>query len=150
MNGIPTVVWIAGGAAVVVIAVIYAIFVLQRRRVDLTHSKSADQKPEWIRTTPPSETVAAIQADSEGFGLYDYDAGEGVAAAFVEQIEDIVHARLSEDPALSGIKVDFGTASTGELEIRVDGKSYTDIGDIPDERVREIIRQAVERWGQGE
>jgi hypothetical protein len=148
MDGIPTIVWIAGGATVVVIAVIYAIFVLQRRRVDLTHSESPDQKPEWMRTTPPPETVAATQADGEGIGLYDYDAGEGLAAAFVEQIEDIVHARLSEDPALLGIKVDFGTAPTGELQIGVDGESYMDVGDIPDERVREIIRQAVESWGQ--
>ena len=150
MDGIPPVVWIAGGASVVVIVVIYVIFVLQRRRVDLTHSKSPGQKPEWIRTTPPPETVAAIRADGEGFGLYDHDAGEVHAAAFVEQIEDIVHARLSEDVTLSGVKVDFGTAPTGELEIRVDGETYTDVGDIPNGRVREIIRQAVESWRQGE
>jgi hypothetical protein len=150
MDGIPTIVWIAGGATVAVIAVIYAIFVFQRRRFDLTHSKSPDQKPEWMRTTPPPETVAATQADGEGIGLYGYDAGEGLAAAFVEQIEDIVHARLSEDPALSGIKVDFGTAPTGELQIWVDSESYMDVGDIPNERVREIIRQAGESWGQEE
>jgi hypothetical protein len=149
MDGIPPVVWIAGGATAVVIAVIYAIFVLQRRRIDLTHSKSPDQKPEWMKTTPPSETMAATQAHGEGIGLYGRDPGEGFAAAFVEQIEDIVHARLSEDLALSGVKVDFGTAPTGELEIWVDGESYADVGNIPNERVREIIRQAVESWGQG-
>jgi hypothetical protein len=150
MNEIPPIVWIAGCASLSVIALIYAIFVIQRRRVDLTRAKSPDQKPEWVRTTPPPETVAAIRADGEGFGLYDHDPGEVHAAVFVEQIEDIVHARLSKDPALSGVEVDFGTAPSGELEIRVDGESYTDIGDIPDDRVREIIRQAVERWGQGE
>jgi hypothetical protein len=149
MEGIPPIVWIAGCASVFVIVLIYAIFVLQRRRVDLTHARSPDQKPEWIKTTPPPETVEAIRADGEGFGLYDHDPGEAHAAAFVEQIEDIVHARLSEDSALSGIKVDFGTAPTGELEIWVDGERYTDVGDIPDERVREIIHQAVESWGQG-
>jgi hypothetical protein len=149
MDEIPTIVWIAGGAAVIVIAVIYAIFVLQRRRVDLTHSKSSDQKPEWMRTTPPPETVAATQADGEGVALYDHDPGEALAPAFVEQIEDIVHARLSRDPALSGVKVDFGTAPTGELQIWVNGERYADVCDVPDERVREIIRQAVESWGQG-
>lgn len=150
MDGIPPVVWIAGGATVAVIAVIYAIFVLQRRRIDLTHAKSPDQKPEWIKTTPPPETVAATQAQGEGIGLYGRDPGEGFAAAFVEQIEDIVHARLSEDVTLSGVKVDFGTAPAGELEIRVDGETYSDVGDIPNERLREIIRQAVESWGQVE
>jgi hypothetical protein len=148
MDEIPIIVWIAGSASVVVIAVVYAIFVLQRRRVDLTHSESPDQKPEWIRTTPPSETVAATLADGEGVGLYDHDPGEKLAPAFVEQIEDIVRARLDEDPALSGIRVDFGTAPTGELEIWVGGKSYADVDDVPNERVREIIRQAVESWGQ--
>ena len=150
MDGIPPIVWIAGCASISVIILTYAIFVLQRRRVDLTHAKSPDQKPEWVRTTPPAETVAATRADGDGFGLYDHDPGELHAAAFVEQIEDIVHARLSEDLALSRFEVDFGTAPTGELEIRVNGEGYTDVGDIPDERVRDIIRQAVESWGQGE
>ena len=149
MDGIPPVVWIAGCASAVVIVVIYAIFVLQRRRIDLTHARSSDQKPEWMKTTPPPETVAATQARGEGIGLYGRDPGEGLAAAFVEQIEDIVHARLREDLPLSGVEVDFGTTPTGELEIWVDGESYTDVGDIPDERVREIIRQAVGSWGQG-
>jgi hypothetical protein len=150
MGEIPPVIWVLGGVAVVVIVVIYLILVLQRRRVDLTHSKTPDQKPEWIRTTPPPETVAATRADGEGIGLYDYDPGEGVAAAFVEQIEDIVHARLGEDPALAGIDVDFKTAPGGELEICVDGKSYTDVSEIPDDRVREVVRQAIESWEQGE
>jgi hypothetical protein len=149
MDQIPLPVWIAGGVAVLVIVVIYVIFVLQRRRVDLTHAKSPDQKPEWIRTTPPPETVVATQADGEGIGLYDYDAGEGLAAAFVEQIEDIVHARLGEDAALAGIDVDFKTAPSGELEVWVNDKSYTDVKDIPDERLREVVRQAIASWEQG-
>lgn len=150
MDGIPPIVWIAGCASLSVIVLVYAIFVLQRRRVDLTSAKSPGQKPEWMKTTPPPETVTAIRADGEGLGLYDHDPGEVHAAAFVEQIEDIVHARLREDSAFSGIEVDFGTAPTGELEILVDGEGYTDVNDIPDERVREVIRQAVESWGQGE
>lgn len=149
MDQIPLPVWVAGGVAVLVIVVIYVIFVLQRRRVDLTHAKSPDQKPEWIGTTPPPETVAATQADGEGIGLYDYDPGEGLAAAFAEQIEDIVHARLDQDPSLAGVDVDFKTASSGELEVWVNDKSYTDVNDIPDERLREIIQQAIASWEQG-
>jgi hypothetical protein len=113
MNGIPPVVWIAGGASVVVIVTIYAIFVLQQRRVDLTRARPSGQKPEWMKITPQSEIVAATQADGGGIGFYDHDPGEGLAAAFVEQIEDIVHARLSEDPALAKIAVDFKTVPAG-------------------------------------
>jgi hypothetical protein len=149
MDQIPLPVWIAGGAAILVLVVIYAIFVLQRRRVDLTHAKSPGQKPEWIKTMPPPETVAATQADGEGIGLYGYDVGERLAAAFVEQIEDIVHARLGEDPALAGIDVDFKTAPSGELEVWVNDKSYTDVKDIPDERLREVVQQAIASWEQG-
>jgi hypothetical protein len=149
MGEIPSIVWIAGGASVVVLVAIYVLFVLQRRRVNLIGSKSPDQKPEWMRTTPPPETMAATRADGQGVALYDHDPGEALAPAFVEQIEDIVHARLSEEPALSGVKVDFGTAPAGELQIWVDGEKYADVCDIPNERVREIIREAVESWGQG-
>ena len=149
MDQIPLPVWIAGGATILVVAVIYVIFVFQRRRVDLTHAKSPDQKPEWIKTTPPPETVAATRAAGGGVGLYGHDAGEGLAAAFVEQIEDIVHARLAEDPALAGIDVDFKTAPSGELEVWVNDKSYTDVKDIPDERLREVVRQAIASWEQG-
>ena len=67
----------------------------------------------------------------------------------MEQIEDIVHSRLSEDPALAGIDVDFKTAPSGELEVWVNDKSYTDVKDIPDERLREVVRQAIASWEQG-
>jgi hypothetical protein len=149
LDKIPFVVWIAGGVSVVVIAVIYVVFVLQRRHVELTHSKSPGQKPEWMKTTPPTETLAATQAGGEGIGLYGHEPGEGLAAAFVEQIEGITRARLSEDPVLVGVKVGFETAPNGELRIWADGESYTDVDDIPNERLREIIRQAVESWEQG-
>jgi hypothetical protein len=149
MDQIPLPVWIAGGVAIVALVVIYVVFALQRRRVDLTHSKSPGQKPEWIRTTPPPETIAATRADGEGVGLYDHDPGEGVAAAFVEQIEDIVRARLDQDPALVGIDVDFATAPSGELEVLVNGESYMDVNDIPDERLREVFQQAIASWKQG-
>jgi hypothetical protein len=149
MGEIPVAVWIAGGVSVAVIAVIYVIFALQRRRFDLTHTESPGQKPAWMKTTPPPETVAATQADRGGIGLYGYDSGEGLAPAFVEQIEDIVHARLSQDPALAAVRVDFGTAPDGQLEIIVDGENYMNVCDIPDDRLREVIRQAIESWEQG-
>jgi hypothetical protein len=97
---------------------------------------------------PPSETVAATQADGEGVTLYDHDAGERVASPFVEQIEDIVRARLGEDPALASLEVDFGTAADGGLEVWVEGERYSDIDQIPNVRLREVVRQAVESWNQ--
>ena len=140
---------VVGGAAVLFIIVVYVIFVLLRRNVDLTGSQPPDQRPDWVKTTPPRETVAALQADGEEIGLYDQDPGEVMASAFVEQIEDIVISRLAGDPAWAGTRVDFGTAPDGGLQIVVDGKSYLDVKDIPDGRLREIIQEAVQSWEQG-
>ena len=146
---VPQEVWIVGGVAVVGIVAICVGFILQRRRVDLTGPKSPDQKPEWMHEMPPSETVAATQAGGEGIALYDRDAGERVASPFVEQIEDIVRARMTEDPALASLEVDFGTAADGRLEVWVDGESYTDIDQIPSARLREVVHRAIESWEQG-
>jgi hypothetical protein len=145
---IPAVVWIAGGTATLVVIAVCVLLVLRLRRVNLTHSQSPDQKPEWMGTTPPVETIAATQADGESVMLYDYDPDEEVAAPFAEQIEDILRARMSVDPTLAAIDVDLGTTSEGGLEIWVDGKRYTDVNFLPDERLRQAFRQAIERWEQ--
>ena len=147
---IPEAVWIAGIVALLVVVGVYVWFVWRTRQVNLVRSKSPGQKPEWMRTTPPPETIAATQADGEGIVLYDYDAGERVSAPFAEQVEDIIHARLSADPALAAMEVDLGTAPDGGLEIWVDGVRYTDANLLPDERLRQVFRQAVEEWNAGE
>src|SRR5512139_1593802 len=119
-----TIVGIAIIVAVIMI-VIVGLFALQARRVNLTRPASPDQKPEWLSTTPPPETVAATQADGKGVALFDQDAGEKIAPAFTEQIEDILQARLRADPTLTRYQVDFGTTPDGGLEIWIDGKSFT-------------------------
>ena len=145
---VPLEIWIVGGVGVLGVVVICVGFILQRRRVDLTGSESPEEKPQWMHEMPPPETAAATQADGEGVTLYDHDPGEQLASTFVEQIEDIVRARMSKDPALALLEVDFGTAPDGGLEFWVDGERYTDIDQIPNVQLREVIRQAVESWEQ--
>ncbi|RLC93419.1 MAG: hypothetical protein DRI77_11960 [Chloroflexi bacterium] len=145
---IPKVVWIAGGVAVCTAIVVGVWFFLNAQKINLTRSKSLGQKPEWMGTMPPPETVAATQANGEGITLYDHDSGEHVAATFVEQIEDILHTQLGADPALAAMNVDLGTAPDGGLEIWVNGERYTEVNLIPDERLRQAIRQAVKKWEQ--
>jgi hypothetical protein len=130
----------------VVMIVIVVLMAVQSRRVNLTRPAAPDQKPDWLSTTPPAETVAATQADGKGVALFDQDAGEKIAPAFAEQIEDVLQARLQADPALAHYKVDFGTATDGGLEIWIDGKSFTDIATIPDTRLRETIQQTIAQW----
>jgi hypothetical protein len=101
-----------------------------------------------MSTTPPAESVAAIEADGKDMALYDHDQGENVAAPFAEQIEDILRAQMSRDSHLQSYEVDFGTGADGSLEIRVGEKTYTNIEQIPDDRLRAAIKQAVATYNR--
>ena len=115
---IPQEIRVLGGATVLAVVALVVLYVLSVRRVSL----------------------------ARGTRLYDHDPGERVAAPFAEQIEDIIRAHLGADPSLAAMDVDLGTAPDGGLEVWVDGERYTDLNLIPNERVRQVIHQAVESW----
>ena len=143
-SSVPVSVLIVGAMAIAVAILMVAWVAARAGHVDLTHS--GDEKPEWMRTTPPAETSAATKADGEGVQLFDLDPGEGLASPFAEQIEDILRAKLAADPELSHYRVDLGSTPDGSLEISVDGKKYAGIEKLPDARLQELFRQAVEAW----
>ena len=132
------------GLSILVIIGIMAWLINRTRKFDIT--PTSDEKPEWMRTTPPQETIAATTANGQGLGLYDHEEGEQLASPFAEQIEDILRAELAKDPELAALKVDLGTAKDGGLEIWVDGESYTDLETLPNERLRDAIRRASQKW----
>ena len=132
---------------VIIMLVVWLLLLRSSRRVNLTRTPEG-QKPEWMHTTPPPETMTATQAEGEGITLYNYDKGENLAAPFAEQIEDILKVQLSADPHLRSYDVDLGTGPDGGLEIRVDDKRYTSIAQVPDLRLREAITQAVATYNQ--
>ena len=115
---IPQEIWMVGSAALLAVLVLVVIYIISMRRVKLVR----------------------------GVKLYDHDPGEQLASPFAEQVEDILHARLSADPVLAAMDVDLGTAPDGGLEIWVDGERYTDIDLVPNERLRQAMRQAIESW----
>ncbi len=143
---IPITIFIIGAIAVVVILGIIVALIIQSRRVNLTKPNTPEEKPEWLRSTPPKETMAATLADGEGITLYNHDEGERLASPFAEQIEDILHALLKDDPQLSSLKVDLGTSDSGRLAFWVNGTKYDQIEDIPNELLRDAILQAVKMW----
>ena len=143
---IPMTVYLIGAIALVIILGIVVMLVLQSRRVNLTKPNSPEEKPEWLKSTPPKETIAATLADGEGITLYNHDEGERLAAPFAEQIEDILQALLKDDPQLSSLKVDLGTSDSGGLEFWVNGTKYEQIEDIPNKPLRDTILQAVKKW----
>ena len=132
------------GVIVILISVgLLALVFIKSNQVQLTGK--TDDKPEWMRSTPPKETTDATRADDEGVTLFDQDAGERIAAPFAEQIEDILRAKLESDP-FNKFEIDLGTSKDGLLEIWVNGKMYASMDEIPDAGLKQAFREAVAKW----
>jgi hypothetical protein len=132
------------GVVVILISVgLLALVFMKSNQVNLTGK--TDDKPEWMRSTPPTETMEATRADDEGVTIFNYDAGEKIAAPFAEQIEDILRAKLDSDP-FNKFTIDFGTAKDGSLEIWVNEKMYTSVDEIPDAGLKQAFYEAVKKW----
>ena len=71
MSKVPDFALIAGLAGGVVIIVALVLYFLRSRTINLSRSESPDEKPEWMRSTPQPETVAATQAAQIVEGLLD-------------------------------------------------------------------------------
>lgn len=137
---------IVGGIALLAVVLLFLPVLIKSRKVNLT--KTGAEQPEWMRTSPPAETQAALAKDQESMAVYDHDQGEKIAAPFAEQIEDILHEKLKADPYLKQFNIDLGTAPDGGLEIWVNGKAFDSIESLPDERLKAAFREAVEKWNR--
>jgi len=146
MMEIPAVVWVGVAFVLAAIGGLWAWLFARGRRADFTSRPAPGERPPWQATTPPPETVAATQADGEDGALWDYDAGEEVAAPFAEQIEDIVRARVAAEPGLAGTDFDLGTADDGSLEFWLNGQLYASVAELPDERIRQVVQEAIAYW----
>ena len=136
-----------GGAALLVVLIIFGLLISQSRKVDLDDVPEGED-PEWIHSTIPEETREATLADGEGVTLYDHDPGEDLAAPFAEQIEDLVRAEIQSNPVLRPFDVDFGTAPDGGIEFHIQGETYLAIDEIPHQEVREEIKKAIAKYNQ--
>ncbi len=134
---------VLGGIAILISVGLLALMFMRSNEVNLTGK--TEEKPEWMKSTPPKETMAATRADDEGVTLFDHDAGEKIASPFAEQIEDILRAKLESDP-FNKFEIDFGTAPDGSLEIWVNGTKYGGMDELPDEKLKAAFRNAVKEW----
>jgi hypothetical protein len=139
-----TFILIAGGVMVVIGVGLLAFMFMRANQVKLT--ERTDDKPEWMHSLPPEETVHATLADGEGVTVYDHDEGEKLAAPFAEQIEDILRAKAEKDPYLKQFDIDFGTAPDGGLEIYVNGVKYDGVANLPDEQLKQAFLDSVREW----
>ena len=137
------IIMILGGLAILASVILLAFMFIKSNEVNLT-GKTED-KPEWMKSKPPKETVKSTSAEGEGVTLFDHDAGEKIASPFAEQIEDILRAKLESDP-FNKFDIDFGSAPDGSLEIWVNGSMYQSVDGLPDEGLKNAFRNAVKEW----
>ena len=134
------------GAALIVVIVVFVLLFRKANSVNLTGN--TEDKPSWMRETPPAETLGALLREGKKVTVFDYDEGEKLAAPFTEQIEDIFRAKVEADPDLNHYKVDLGSAPDGTLEIWVNDKKYTNVNDLPDNRLKRAFRESVTQWNK--
>jgi hypothetical protein len=65
-----------------------------------------------------------------------------------EQIEEMVKSKLAEHADLLDTHFDFRTSPDGMLEIVFGERTYHDVSQIPDERVRRAIAEAVAEFNR--
>jgi hypothetical protein len=77
-----------------------------------------------------------------------FEPNEKAASLVSEQIEEMVKQRLAAYPDLANVKLDFATGTDKSLEVWVNDQNYADIDQIPDDRIRSAISEAVESFNQ--
>ncbi len=92
---------------------------------------------------PARAAAPAARTPSPGSG------GERHASAAAEMLESIIQRRLAGNPTFAGQGIDFGTLPDGSLEIWWRGKSYASVEQLPDERLRSLIGEAIEEFNRG-
>jgi hypothetical protein len=136
---------IAGFAGLVVILIVAFVF---WRANDVNLTETGDEKPDWMRETPPPQTLEATRTEGQGVQIFSNVPDEKLAAPFAEQIEDILQSFLRKHPELNKYHIDLGTAPDGGLEIWVNGEKFTNIDDLPDDDLRTVFQEAIEAWNR--
>jgi hypothetical protein len=95
------------------------------------------------RMKGPSQEVQAMIPDAK------VDAYERPSSVIAEQIEETVKRKLVDYPDLADTVFDFGSMPDGTVDIWVNKHQYDDVKDVPDERIRKAIQEAVEQFNVG-
>jgi hypothetical protein len=124
--------------------IVVGVFLLVLFIVALTFGILVQRRRVGTRAAPPPSSDW-VESLSQPIAT----SGERLASSISEEIEELVHARLRTDSALKDIKVDFGSAPDGTLEIWLNDERYLAIDAIPDVRIRSIIQEAVAAYNEG-
>ncbi len=129
-------------AVVVVIAVIViAVFAASTRRTTGKSAPPAAPRVESQTSTQAPVAEAPVAAPQ-------VEPGEQIASPAAEEIEGLVRPKLAKYSDLRRVKLDFGTAADGSLQVQLGPSHYNSIDDIPDQRLRQAIQEAVQEWNE--
>jgi hypothetical protein len=96
-----------------------------------------------FQPTKLSDEAQAMISDAK------LEASERPSSIVAEQIEEMVKSKLAGYSDLAGTVLDFGTVADGTIDIWVNDKQYDDVKDIPDERIRKAIEEAIATFNAG-
>ena len=82
------------------------------------------------------------------FSFCERDHGAGGPGQLGQHIEEMVRERLKSYPDLENVSMDFGSGVDSSLQVWVESVRYDRIQDIPDERIRQAVADAVEEFNR--
>lgn len=68
------------------------------------------------------------------------------AGSILDQIEKVVQRNLLKDADLSSRRIHIGAAADGSLLIEVDWSTYKSADEVPEGRVRDLIKASIQEW----
>jgi hypothetical protein len=103
----------------------------------------------WVRIIRGRDAVDEVDpASLEALSDVRIEDDEFVATPIGEQIEEMVRERLKSYPDLENVSMDFGSGVDSSLQVWVESVRYDRIQDIPDERIRQAVADAVEEFNR--
>jgi len=109
--------------------------IMEPKEVARIKRQKLKETPEWL-----SGMKSVAETEDE--------PGEFEASPIGEQIEEMARQLLKLHTDLGEVNLDFGTAMDGSLEIWVNSERYSSIEEIPDERIRNAINEAVDKFNR--
>lgn len=68
------------------------------------------------------------------------------AGSILDQIEKVLQRNLLKDPELVSRRIHIGAAADGSLLIEVDWSTYKSAEEVPEIRVRDLIKASIQEW----
>ncbi|MBI5566785.1 MAG: hypothetical protein HY870_17930 [Chloroflexi bacterium] len=119
--------------------------------------QSADAVP--VPIVPAGESIPFVPPDSlprlepvivsalaQGTTTVSKPKYPAPAGSILDQIEKVLQRSLLKEPDLTARRIHIGAATDGSLLIEVDWSQYKTAEEVPETRVRNLIKAAIQEW----